>query len=79
LQEENYSSNKKGKRIYLNKDLTKDLMKGLNAFFEKNIEIPRVKVGNSQEIESLINEEAMQLAKYLRGEKDGWDPRIAKL
>lgn len=40
------------------------------------VKIPRIKVGNKQEIETLINEEAMLLAKYLRNEKSGWVPRL---
>ena len=43
------------------------------------VEIPRVKVGNRQEIETLINEEALLLAKYLRGEKKEWVPRVPKI
>ena len=77
--EENFSSNKKGKREYLTKPRTKELMKRLNAYFEKTVEIPRMKVGNRQEIETLICEEALLLAKYLRGEKADWVPRIPSL
>jgi hypothetical protein len=38
-----------------------------------------MKVGDRQEIETLINEEAFLFAKYLRGEKTHWEPRIAEL
>jgi CRISPR-associated protein Cas1 len=37
------------------------------------------KMGKRQEIESLINEEALLLAEYLRGEKPHWTPRISEL
>jgi hypothetical protein len=33
--------------------------------------------GEKQELETLINEEAMLLAKYLRNERDTWSPRVA--
>jgi hypothetical protein len=51
----------------------------LNAMFKGFVEIPRVKVGKRQEVESLIFEEAQQLAKYLRNEIKEWTPRIANL
>jgi CRISPR-associated protein Cas1 len=79
LQGENFSPNKKAKREYLTKDLAKELMRKLNEYFESKVEVPRIKNGNSQEIESLICEEAMLLAKYLRGEKGGWNPRVPVL
>jgi hypothetical protein len=34
--------------------------------FELKIEVPRIKVGKRQTIETFINEEAMLLAKFLR-------------
>jgi len=67
-----------GKREYLNDVKTKDFMNQLNGLLESFIEIPRIKVGKKQTIEALINEEAMLLAKYLRGEREGWMPRITK-
>jgi CRISPR-associated protein Cas1 len=74
---EYYSSNRKGEREYLNKALAKDMMKRLNSFFESIVEIPRVKHGNKQTVETLINEEAFLLAQYLRNEKQTWIPRIS--
>jgi hypothetical protein len=41
--------------------------------------IPRIRMGEKQEIETLISEEALLLAMYLRDEKPEWKPRIAKL
>jgi len=76
---EYYSSNRQGEREYLNKDSSKDFMKKLNAFFESTVEIPRVKHGNRQTLETLINEEAMLLAQYLRNENKEWKPRIANV
>jgi len=70
------SSKKKGKREYLNNIQTRDLTNQLNDYFEATVEIRRIKVGRIQTIESLINEEALLLAKYLRGENDTWVPRV---
>jgi hypothetical protein len=33
---------------------------------------------SAREIETLINEEALLLAMYLRGEKQNWNPRKAR-
>ncbi|MEM2971252.1 MAG: hypothetical protein QW270_02350 [Candidatus Bathyarchaeia archaeon] len=32
--------------------------------------------GKKQKVETIINEEAVLLAKYLRGEKETWKPRL---
>jgi CRISPR-associated protein Cas1 len=74
--QEDFSSKKKGKREYLSKPLAKELMTKLNAFFETTVEIPRMKYGNRQEIETLLSEEALLLAKYLRNERKDWQPRV---
>jgi len=36
-------------------------------------------MGEQQEIETLINEEAFLLAQYLRNEKKVWTPRIVNM
>jgi hypothetical protein len=51
----------------------------LNDYFVSMVEIPRIKVGERQTIETLINEEALLFAKYLRNEKENWTPRLPKL
>jgi hypothetical protein len=66
---ERLSRMKKGKREYLNDLKTSDLMKKLNLYFESKVEIPRIKHGNRQTLETLINEEALLLAKFLRDER----------
>jgi len=63
------SAQKKGKREYLNDAETRDFTAKLNAFFEEYVEIPRMKVGERQTIETLISEEALLFAKYLRNER----------
>jgi len=40
---------------------------------------PRIRIGKRQAIETLISEEALLLAKFLRGERKDWTPRIAVL
>lgn len=74
--DEDFSYNRRGKREYLRKPLAKDMMKSLNAFFETMVEIPRAKHGSKQTIETMINEDALLLAQYLRNERSGWAPRF---
>ena len=42
-------------------------------------EIPRIKVGKRQTIDTLINEEAILFAKFLRKERKEWNPRMVNL
>jgi CRISPR-associated protein Cas1 len=65
-----------GKREYLNDFDSNRFMERLNQFFESEVQIPRIKVGNRQTLETLISEEALMLAKYLRDERQDWAPRI---
>jgi len=68
-----------GKRQYLNNSRTHDLMNKINLLFEKKVEIPRIYMGKKQTIETLINEEALLFARYLRNESESWRPRIVLL
>ena len=74
---ESFSSNRKGKRQYLNDKKTMDLMKDLTRYFEKQVNIARIMHGKKSSLETLINEECYLLAKYLRNERKEWIPRIA--
>jgi CRISPR-associated protein Cas1 len=76
IKSEWFSVNRLGKRQVLNREKTKELTERLNDYFERKVEIPRIKHGNKQTIETLINEEAMLLGKYLRSEIPQWKPRI---
>jgi CRISPR-associated endonuclease Cas1 len=69
------SSNKKGKREYLADVKTDRFTSELNNYFLTTVEVPRMKVGRRQEVESLISEEAQLFAKYLRNERRDWIPR----
>ena len=71
------SRKRKGKREYLNDLQTTDLMKRLYRCFESKVEVPRIRVGTRQTLQTLINEEALLLAKFLRDEQETWTPRIA--
>ena len=66
-------------RLYLNHEQNVKFRKCLHDYFRRMVEIPRMKVGNKQELETLINEEALLFAKYLRNETETWKPRIASL
>jgi len=79
LKAEDFSSNRKGKREYLNDFKTRDFTKKLDENFLSEVKIPRYRMGKKQELETLISEEAMLFAKYLRGEKPTWQPRIVAL
>jgi CRISPR-associated protein Cas1 len=79
LKEESFSSNRKGKRQYLNGAKNGEFLKRLNLYFISKIDIPRIKMGKKQEIETLIAEEALLFARYLRGEKPTWHPRVVTL
>lgn len=67
---------KKTPRIFLNHSNTNDLIENLNKYFEIKVNIPRIRRGNTQKLETLISEEASLLAKYLRNEISEWTPRI---
>jgi CRISPR-associated protein Cas1 len=79
LEEEDCSPNRKGKRQYLNEAKNRDLLDRLNRYFEKRVAIPRMRRGEHQEIETLISEEALLFARYLRDERQTWVPRIPSL
>jgi CRISPR-associated endonuclease Cas1 len=69
---------KMGKRIHLCEYETNDLAEGLNTLFDREVMIPRMRYGSKQTLDTLINEEALLFAKFLRSEKQTWIPRIAR-
>jgi CRISPR-associated protein Cas1 len=77
LKTEWFSVDRLGKRQVLNREKTKELTERLNDYFERKVEISRIRHGSRQTIETLINEEALLLAKHLRNEIPQWKPRIA--
>jgi CRISPR-associated protein Cas1 len=70
---------KMGKRIHLCEYETNELAEDLNGLFDRVVEIPRMRHGSKQTLDTLINEEAFLLARYLRNEKQTWIPRLATL
>jgi CRISPR-associated protein Cas1 len=72
-------SGKKGKRQYLNEVKRREMLSCLDKYFETKVNLPRIKRGKRQEIETLIGEEASLYAQYLRNEKKTWSPRIVNL
>jgi CRISPR/Cas system-associated endonuclease Cas1 len=76
VKSEDFSRKRKGKREYLNDSETHDLVSDLNQYCKSKVKVPRVRMGERQEIETLINEEALLLSMFLRSEKPCWIPRI---
>jgi len=70
---------KMGKRIHLCEYETDSLAEDLNGLFGRIVDIPRIKHGNKQTIDTLINEEVLLLARYLRNELEDWKPRIPNI
>ena len=68
---------KMGKKIHLKKYETDSLAEDLNAFFDRMVDVERIKIGKRQTVDTLISEEALLFAKYLRNEKKEWKPRLA--
>ena len=53
------------------------MMKELYRYLQSKVEVARMTSGKRQTLETLMNEEALLLAKFLRGERDCWVPRMA--
>jgi CRISPR-associated protein Cas1 len=68
-----------GRRIHLCEFETDRLAEDLNKLFDRKVAIPRIKHGKRQTLDTLICEEALLLAKYLRGERNSWIPRLPSI
>lgn len=79
LKNEFYMKTKVGKRVFLRDYETGELHEALNSFFESKVNVPRIKIGNKQSLDSLICEETLLFAKYLRDESKSWTPRLPVL
>lgn len=73
---EDFSTKRKAKREYLSDLKTRNFVKDLNEFFKSKVNVPRMRMGDRQEIETLINEEALLFAKFVRNELKTWKSRI---
>jgi CRISPR/Cas system-associated endonuclease Cas1 len=69
---------KMGKKIHLKEYETDSLAQDLNAFFDRMVNVERIKVGKKQTIDTLVSEEALLFAKYLRNERKDWIPRTSR-
>ena len=74
---EQYVPNRRGKREYLNDSMTNKLIKAFYGYLDWKVKIPRIRHGYRQSLETLISEESLLFAKYLRDERETWIPRIA--
>jgi CRISPR-associated protein Cas1 len=72
-------ANKKDKRQFLNDSKRRDFLGNLDRCFKSNVSIARIRRGRKQELETLVNEEALLFAEYLRDEKQSWIPRKVEL
>lgn len=80
LRYEFFESCRNGKRLFIrNIDTKIELIDSLNGFFETKVDVPRIKIGNKQTINALIDEEAQLFASYLRNEREMWIPRLPSL
>ena len=68
---------KMGKRIHLCEYEADSLADGLNGLFNRMVDTPRIRHGDKQTLDTLISEEALLLAKFLRNEKKEWVPRTS--
>jgi CRISPR-associated endonuclease Cas1 len=68
-----------GKRIHLCEYETNGFAEDLNLLFECSVNVPRIRYGSKQTIDTLISEEAYIFAQYLRNERQEWIPRLASL
>ncbi len=55
---------------------TDNLADDLSSLFESVVDIPRIRYGKKQSLDTLICEETLQLARYLRDEQQKWNPRL---
>jgi hypothetical protein len=67
------------KKEFLNAVKRKEFLDSLDRYFEARVDFPKIRRGSRQKIETLINEEAFLVAKYLRNERSNWIPRIVGL
>jgi hypothetical protein len=65
-----------GKKIHLCEFEADSLAEGLNGLFDRMVNVARIKHGERQTFDTLISEEALLFAKYLRQERKVWIPRL---
>jgi CRISP-associated protein Cas1 len=68
-----------GKKIHLCEYETDELADALNRLFDRVVDIPRIRHGFKQTLDTLISEEAFMLAKTLEEPNTIWVPRLAPI
>jgi CRISPR-associated protein Cas1 len=74
-----FGSKPKIPRLFLKSEKNREFERFLHGCFNVKVEIPRIRHGKRQTVETLINEETLLLAMFLRNEVREWNPRIVKL
>ena len=70
---ESASRSRMGKRVYLNKEKTNQFMSELDDLFKSKVLVATIRAGGKQQrFETLINEDSLLFAKYLRNESKKW-------
>jgi hypothetical protein len=54
-------------------------VEGQDRYLPSHVVIPGIRMGKSQEVETLFNEEALLFATYPRRKSKEWIPRLPKL
>lgn len=72
-------ADKKCKREFLKPSKRREFLDSFDKYFDSTVNIPRVRRGKKQQLNTLLNEEVMLLAEFLRNEKSSWHPRIVAL
>jgi CRISPR-associated protein Cas1 len=74
-----YFGKPKYPRLFLKSEKNREFEKRLHGCFDVKVDIPRIRHGSKQTVETLINEEALLFAQYLRNERQIWEPRVIEL
>ena len=62
-------------RLFLKSEKHREFERLLHGCFDVKVEVPRIRHGKRQAFETLINEETLLLARYVRSEVKEWNPR----
>ena len=69
------SFKRKGEKVFLKQMESYRMIKAINELFDKRIQHQRIKkYGEHLKIRTVIREEPIKLAHYLRGEKERYEP-----
>jgi CRISPR-associated protein Cas1 len=74
-----YFGKPKYPRLFMQNEKNKEFENLLHGYFNAKIQVQRIRHGKRQTIETLINEETLLLAEFLRNEVKEWNPRIVSL